>query len=211
MIALAAKMPLPLQQTVMVQEQLGLALNRNGQGEEAENVLQEVLGRHGPSSETYGLLGRVHKDRWELAAKTGDPAAPALLDKAILAYKNGFEADWRDAFPGINAVTLMEIRQPPDPSRDKLKPLVRYAVERKIGNGEPDYWDYATLLEMAVLEMDEPGARQALSQALSCLRESWEAETTLRNLRLISAARAKRSEGIPWTSEIESALETKAG
>jgi hypothetical protein len=211
MIALAAKMAIPLRQTVMVQEQLAFALNRAGQSEEAEAVLKDVLQRHGPSSETYGLLGRVFKDRWEAAAKSNDPAAPALLDKAIDAYRKGFEADWRDAFPGINAVTLMELREPPSPDRQRLKPLVRYAVERKIATSEPDYWDYATLLEIAVLETDEPGARDALSKALACLRESWEAETTLRNLRLIGAARAKRGPSIPWTVEIEKALESKAG
>jgi hypothetical protein len=211
MIALADKMPLLLQQTVMVQEQLGLALNRAGQGEQAEEVLNAVLERHGPSSETYGLLGRVHKDRWEAASRVGDPAAPALLQKAIAAYKSGFEADWRDAYPGINAVTLMEIAEPPDPQREKLKPLVRYAVERKIATGEPDYWDYATLLEIAVLEMDETGARSAFAQALAHVREVWEPETTLRNLRLISKARAKRSDTLPWADEIEAVLQAKAG
>ncbi len=203
MIALVEKMPLPLRQTVMVQEQLGLALNRAGRGDEAEQVLQEVLKRHGPSSETYGLLGRVYKDRWE-AAK--DASAGALLGKAIQAYKKGFEADWRDAYPGINTVTLMEMQEPPDPEREKLKPLVRYAAERRIAAGEPDYWDYATLLEIAVLEMDEKGAREALGQVLACVREPWEPETTLRNLRLISNARAKRGISLPWVEEVEKAL-----
>jgi MAP3K TRAFs-binding domain len=203
MIALVEKMPLPLRQTVMVQEQLGLALNRAGRGDEAEQVLQEVLKRHGPSSETYGLLGRVYKDRWE-AAK--DASAGALLGKAIQAYKKGFEADWRDAYPGINTVTLMEMQEPPDPEREKLKPLVRYAAERRIAAGEPDYWDYATLLEIAVLEMDEKGAREALGQVLACVREAWEPETTLRNLRLISTARAKRGISPPWVEEVEKAL-----
>jgi hypothetical protein len=86
---------------------------------------------------------------------------------------------------------------------------VRYAVERKIATGEPDYWDYATLLEIAVLEMDESGARKALGHALAALREGWEAETTLRNLRLISAARSKRGAAVPWGIEIEKALEAK--
>jgi hypothetical protein len=104
----------------------------------------------------------------------------------------------------------MEIREPPLPEREKLKPLVRYAAERKIATGEPDYWDYATLLEIAVLEMDETGARTALGKALSCLRETWEAETTLRNLRLISAARAKRGVVPPWAEGIEAALAGKA-
>ena len=210
MIALAEKMPQPLRQTVMVQEQLALALNRGGDGVRAEQVLKDVLQRHGASSETYGLLGRVYKDRWEAAAKANEPSASALIDLAIEAYRRGFEADWRDAYPGINAVTLMEIREPPLPEREKLKPLIRYAAERKIANGEPDYWDYATLLEIAVLEMDEAGAKTALGKALSCLRETWEAETTLRNLRLISAARAKRGVVTPWAEGIETALAGKA-
>ena len=210
MIALAKNMPQPLQQTVMVQEQQALALNRAGNGVRAEQVLKDVLKRHGASSETYGLLGRVYKDRWEAAAKANEPSAAALLDQAIEAYRKGFEADWRDAYPGINAVTLMEISEPPLPEREKLKPLVRYAAERKIATGEPDYWDYATLLEIAVLEMDEAGAKTALGKALSCLRETWEAETTLRNLRLISAARAKRGVVTPWAEGIETALAGKA-
>jgi hypothetical protein len=210
MIALAENMPQPLRQTVLVQEQQALALNRAGNGVRAEQVLKDVLTRHGASSETYGLLGRVYKDRWEAAAKANELSAAALLDQAIEAYRMGFEADWRDAYPGINAVTLMEIREPPLPEREKLKPLVRYAAERKIATGEPDYWDYATLLEIAVLEMDEAGARTALGKALSCLRETWEAKTTLGNLRLISAARAKRGVVPPWAEGIEAALAGKA-
>jgi hypothetical protein len=57
MIRLAARMPRPLTATVMVQEQLGLALNRAGRGEEAERVLLDLLRARGPSSETYGILG----------------------------------------------------------------------------------------------------------------------------------------------------------
>ncbi len=49
MIDLAKKMSRPLAATVMVQEQLGLALNRAGQGEQAEQVLQDLLAKRGPS------------------------------------------------------------------------------------------------------------------------------------------------------------------
>jgi hypothetical protein len=52
-----------LRTTVMVQEQYALALNRNGQGDKAERVLRAVIEHKGPSSETYGILGRVYKDR----------------------------------------------------------------------------------------------------------------------------------------------------
>jgi hypothetical protein len=207
MIALADRMSPALRQTVLVQEQLALALNRDGQGDRAEQVLKSLIEHNGPSSETYGLLGRVYKDRWETAAKAEDDvAARALLRKAVEAYLKGFETDWRDAYPGINAVTLMEISDPPDPRRDKLKPIVRYAVDRKIAAGEPDYWDYATLLEIAVLEKDQAGAEKALGDALVCIREKWEPETTIRNLRLIREARQKRNESVDWAEEIERKL-----
>ena len=67
---------------------------------------------HGPSSETLGLLGRVYKDRWDDDREGSPLRAEGHLDNAIDAYRRGFEADWRDAYPGINAVTLMEIRDP---------------------------------------------------------------------------------------------------
>ena len=210
MIALSEKMPLPLRNTVMVQEQLGFALNRAGRGQEAERVLLQVLDKHGASSETYSLLGRVYKDRWEAALHDGPPAlAAALLEKAVGMYLRGFETDWRDAYPGVNAVTLMELGQPPDPRREEVLPVVRYAVERKIASGKPDYWDYATRLELAVLAKDRSRVEAALPKALGAIREKWEAETTARNLRLIREARAARGEDpmpVDWIEQIEREL-----
>lgn len=207
MIELVPKMSLPLANTVMVQEQLGLALNRAGRGDEAERVLLDLIAKRGPSSETYGILGRVYKDRWETAAKTGDTfLAEGFLENAIDAYLNGFEADWRDAYPGINAVTLMELADPPDTRRENLLPVVAYAVERRIAAGKPDYWDHATQLELAVLAKNAPAAKKALTKALAAIREVWEPETTARNLRLISEARRRRGELTEWEQEIEAAL-----
>ncbi|MCI0417788.1 MAG: DUF4071 domain-containing protein [Acidobacteria bacterium] len=211
MIDLAGKMARPLAETVMVQEQLALALNRAGGGDEAENVLKTLLERRGPSSETCGILGRVYKDRWEAALKAGEGLlARGMLEKAIEAYGRGFEADWRDAYPGVNAVTLMELKEPPDPARLRLLPVVTYAVERRIAAGKPDYWDHATLLELAVLAKEEYRAFSAAVDTLASVREVWEPETTVRNLRLIREARAQRGEDVPWAREIERALEQRA-
>ena len=207
MISLVEKMSRPLAATVMVQEQLALALNRDGQSEEAERVITELLDQRGASSETYGILGRIYKDRWETALKNGNTfLARGLLDKTIEAYLRGFEADWRDAYPGVNAVTLMEIKDPPDPRRERLNPVVAYAVERRIGSGKADYWDFATRLELAVLAKDKQRAAGALGDALAAVREVWEPETTARNLRLIREARERRHEDVAWCKEIEEAL-----
>ena len=87
------------------------ALNRLKRRDEAEQILNKLIEERGPSSETLGLLGRVYKDHWDDAKKAGDELlAEGYLEKAIDTYLAGFEADWRDAYPGINAATLMNLR-----------------------------------------------------------------------------------------------------
>lgn len=207
MVDLVDRMAPPLAATVMVREQLGLALNRAGRGEEAEAVLLTLIAERGASSESCAILGRVYKDRWEAAVQRGELLlARGLLNKAIAAYLRGFEADWRDAYPGVNVVTLMELKEPPDPRQATLLPVVAYAVGRRIAAGQPDYWDYATCLELAVLARDQAGADAALADALAHVREAWEPESTARNLRLIAAARRGRGENPAAVDSLVSAL-----
>jgi hypothetical protein len=173
--------------------------------------VRQLIEARGPSSETYGLLGRVYKDRWDAAVKKGETIlARGLLDQAIDAYLKGFESDWRDAYPGINAATLMTLRTAPDPRAEHLVPVIRYAVERKIASGKPDYWDYATLVELAVLAKDENGAMDAFPKALAAIRERWEPETTARNLQLIREAREVRNEASQWMKDVEDELKQRA-
>ena len=212
MIELVERMAPPLAATVMVREQLALALNRAGRGDEAERVLRKLIDDRGPSSETYGILGRVYKDRWEAAVTAGDGvAAHGLLKQAAAAYLKGFETDWRDAYPGINAATLMELQHPPDPRARALIPVVRYAVERRMAGGTPDYWDYATLVELAVLANATAAASEALADAAAHVRETWEAESTARNLRLIRESRERRHEDARWIADLERVLAKQSG
>jgi hypothetical protein len=210
MIALHARMPRELQQARMVREQLGFALNRVGKRAEAEKVLSDVIREFGPSSETNGLLGRVYKDLWEDAKKAGrDMEAKGHLKRAVASYRSGFEADWRDAYPGVNAVTLMALLDPPDPGLDALLPVVRYAATQRIRADEHstgDYWDQATLVELAVIGRDQNAAEDAAAAALSVVTEPWQPATTARNLRLIREARQARGEDMGWIGEIEQAL-----
>ena len=211
MADLVNEMSSPLAATIMVREQLGLAFNRLKRRQEGEDVLTKLIEERGPSSETLGILGRVYKDQWDDAKKSGDDIlAEGYLDKAIDTYLAGFEADWRDAYPGVNAVTLMELKEPPDPRRSNVLPAVRYAVERKIAKGKPDYWDWATLVELAVLANDEKQARTVLPKALANVREAWEPETTARNISFIRQAREKRNELPAWQVDIEKVLAKRA-
>jgi hypothetical protein len=169
-----------------------------------------VLADHGPSSETFGLLGRVYKDRWDAERDGSVLRARGYLSKAIDAYRRGFEADWRDAYPGVNAVTLMEIREPGGREQQDLLPVVRYANERRIAAGLADYWDYATRLELAVIARDPQDATACAEAALAAVRESWEPESTANNLSLIRQARAEHGETVDWADEIEQELRKAA-
>ena len=194
MIRLRDLLSRPLQESVMIQQQFALALNRDGRGEDAELVLLQLIARREPSSETYGILGRVYKDRWKDAFRAGNALlARGFLDEAIDAYLRGFQADWRDAFPGINALTLMEIRDPRDDRSREILPVVTYSVTRRLASGRTNYWDHATLLEVEVLGGDEAGAAAALSATLTAVGEVWEPDTTALNLGLIRESRARRS------------------
>jgi hypothetical protein len=217
LIALVPHLPPAMRDSTLVQEQLGLALNRAGRDDEAEAVLYAELARRGPSSETCALLGRVHKNRFERAQRAGDATTAArCLQQATDAYRLGFEADPRDAFPGINALTLMTLQQPPDPRRAALRPAVQAAVDARLRGGAaggadgPDYWDHATRIELAVLAREEARARAALADALTAVREAWEPESTARNLALIRAAREARADAPAWAHDVERALTQRA-
>jgi hypothetical protein len=211
MIDLYQRMPAPLQRARITREQLAFALNREGRASEAEVVLKDVLKEFGPSSETYGLLGRIYKDRWEAARKAGRQIeAPSLLKNAINAYLSGFQTDWRDAYPGVNAVTLMEMQDKPDTRQQEILPVVRYAASQK-AKTSADYWDHATLLELAVIGRDMADAADRLGETVASVpaTASWQLETTERNLRLIRELRLGRGEDSSWIAELEKVLEQK--
>jgi len=63
---------------------------------------------------------------------------------------------------------------------------------------------------LAVLGNDETAARGATGKALAAVRETWGAETTARNLRLVREARTTRGAAYAWAEQIEQALLAKA-
>jgi tetratricopeptide (TPR) repeat protein len=199
MVSFIEQMPLHVQHTVMVQEQYGFALNRIKDRTKAKRVLGDLIRDNPPSSETYGILGRVYKDEFELADSGGDPiGANGFLLKAIETYRNGFEADWRDAYPGINLVTLLEIKGSKD-EVDRIWPVVEYAVRQKLKKKDkpPDYWDYATLLELEVIRKDRKAAGEYLQQSVSCpIEHAWMFDTTIKNLSLLRKYRHQRNESV---------------
>ena len=220
MIAVYSDMPEILKRQILVREQVGFAYNRRaGQTKdsadraEALRILTEVEAQQGPSSETCGLIGRIHKDNWSNALAANDPlGATGHLKLSIAAYTRGFMADQRDAYPGINAVTLLDIKGDEESLKLKkqLLPVVRFAVAQRLAGGEPDYWDHATMLELAVLNDEFGEAAEHLADAVAAIRETWEPSTTANNLRLIEHARSSRGNDTAALVQIIEALEARA-
>lgn len=196
-------------ETVMVQEQYALILNRNGSKKrpvdtvmisEAEDVLRKLETDKKASSETYGIWGRIHKDKFDRAYKQGDMGeAKVHLKNALKYYEKGFEFDSRDAFPGVNYVTCLELSGQKEKAL-RIVPAVEYAVLSKMKRKEPDYWDYATLLELAVIENRFSDAEEFFYEAKPLSVESWMFSTTKDNLAKITNFRKDRGED---TTDIE--------
>jgi hypothetical protein len=172
-------------------------------------VLKGGLDDHCPSSETFGLLAASTGSLAEGARRRGIRAG-GYLDNAIDACRRGFETDWRDAYPGMSAVTLMELREPGGSEQRDILPVVRYANRRPIAAGAPDYRNHATQLELAVIGRDQVDAFAGARAALAAVREGWEAASTANNLSLIREARAKHNDALDWADELEAELQKAA-
>ncbi len=198
MIRLYHKLPTYLRNKKMVLEQYGLALNRVGDHKRAEEVLQSVIETYGKSSETCGILGRVYKDLYE--KYRGDTIrSQHYLKRAIDTYLDGFEADCKDAYPGVNAVTLMFIAN--DQRLDEILPVVIFSAKQRLKT-QPNYWDYATLLELYVIQNNSLKAEELLGEVLHSLEEDFQRNTTVKNLKMIVDVKEKRGEATAWIETI---------
>ncbi len=210
MVDLFAEMPAASRNSISVQEQYAMALNRCGRHGDAKTKLQKLIDEHGPSGETYGHLGRVYKDLWKNARdESRKHEADSYLNQSIDAYLKGFEADLNDIYPGINAATLMKIRDPEDEKADQILTVVEYATEQDLEKESSTYWPHATLLEIQAIRRDEEEARSRLGRVLTEAEESWQLGTTADNLNLLLDARVERDRSSDWLGEIVTALNEK--
>ncbi|HEX3467616.1 MAG TPA: TRAFs-binding domain-containing protein [Candidatus Elarobacter sp.] len=186
-----------------VREQCALALNkRNGPGdrENAIKLLKALQAeRSDPSSETAGLLGSVYKAQYFEALAGGRQILAAnYLENAIDAYRDGFSADPRDYYPGINLLELLLV-DGSDEAVAEIKrtlPAVAFAVTRLGGVKSSDYWVVATALELAILANDWSTAARAVPRMVGLTeddKDHFRLGSTLANL---DAIRARRPAGI---------------
>jgi tetratricopeptide (TPR) repeat protein len=191
MVRLYEALPADLRDSVVARQQLAMALNRRkdpGDEDRAIATLENLAATTGDSAETYGLLGRIYKDRYRSAVERGDRLqAAGFLDQAIGAYTHGFEAEPADYYPGVNAISLL-VQKDTDEARaevDRLVPLVTFAAVRKGGAESSDYWTVATVLELAIVGHDEQLAARVLPRVLTTPADSFMLTTTADNLAML--------------------------
>lgn len=186
-------LPATIRDHATVREQLAQALGRRNTGDDRQHaisILRDVQATFGPSAETSGLLGGIYKRQFEdWLEQEREVEASAALDAAIDAYADGVAADPRDAYPGINLVTLLTRRAGPgDRDRvDEIAPVVAFALARRGAEESDDYWDIATALELAALQASWPTAQRCCGRLSLVESEPWMFKTTADNLELIAA------------------------
>jgi len=212
MVRLCEAFPDYLQDYVLVRQQWALALNRRqmpGDRERAISILTKLVKEHGPDPETLGILGRVHKDRYKELKAVKSLMAAAALDDAIEAYKRGFESDSRDYYPGVNAISLM-IEKGDLKQAEQILPVVGFAVGRRGGAASSDYWDLATVLELAAIGSDWRSANAVLPKMLAAAKFPRHVQTTIENLDMLRQARERSGTPVPSLVEIVGHLKQRA-
>ena len=204
MIELYEKFPSDVKQADICRQQLALALNREASDknmpsfrQRAISLLNDILRDHGASAETYGILGRIYKDQYRETKKSRPLEATGYLDQAIKAYSKGFEVEPADYYPGVNAIALLLQKGDEEALTqvDYYTPLVSFAVARQGGLESADYWDLATVLELALIGRDTKLADQALPKVLSAATlagAAWMAKTTADNLDMLLGLRKEK-------------------
>jgi hypothetical protein len=189
--------------SVAVREQYALALNKRNQAGDRDGAIKALKAlkaeRSDASSETSGLLGSVYKGQYyEALANKRQMLAANYLENAIESYREGFEADPRDYYPGINLLELLLV----DGSDDALSefkrtlPAVAFAVTRLGGIKSSDYWVVATAFELAILANDWNAAARGVPRMLGLTeddKDKFKLTSTLDNL---TAIRSRNPTGI---------------
>jgi hypothetical protein len=179
------RLPQEVQRDAFFTQQAAMALNRrNGPSDRlrATAMLQNLLDVQGASAETSGILGRIYKDQF---AETRDKAD---LERAIAAYRQGLLADPNDYYVGVNLVSLLSLKDDKNARLEMAERLtsLRARLRERLRSGPVDYWEVATLFELAVLARDWSEARSLAAEARARAPAAWMLESTAEQIGRIA-------------------------
>lgn len=160
-----------------------------------------ILRDHPRDSETWALLGRVHKDAWiEAWRRAGRTPAQmrqdagyeeALLRAAIEGYEGGYRQNPAHYYSGINALTLMHLYQHlTGDSRFQTQAAMIAGAVRYAARNEPSddqaFWARAALAEVEVLVGTAAEVSHAYREAVArCGKDGFALESCKAQLVLL--------------------------
>lgn len=138
----------------------GLALARRGKDgdlEEAQDILGTLLAKNNLDSETMGIYGRTWMDRYNKSGKIGD------LRQSRNYYADAFERQPFDYYTGINAASKSVFLG----EMDKALAFAN-KVEGIVGTDQTkgDYWKTATVAEVALVKQKYADAAAMYQKAI---------------------------------------------
>lgn len=193
LIRLADEAPASVAQSPDVRQLLALALNRRGRAGDQDRaiaLMEQLITDTGGDAETFGVLGRIYKDRFEAARADGDAAGAAKsLNQALRCYRAGFEKNPKDIYTGFNVVSLL-LQRDDTPASAELAaflPRIRAAVNEKIDSGRPDLRDRAIDMQLAAVAGDWNEAQAQAREFVAHAGPGWQVESARRDLRELGA------------------------
>ena len=189
LIRLADQAPPSVAQSPEVRQLLALALNRRGDSgdqDRAIELMEQLINETGGDTETFGVLGRIYKDRFEAARAANDKAGAAKsLDRALTCYRAGFERNPKDIYTGFNVVSLLLQREDVSiPAElNAFLPRIRAAVKEKIDSGRPEVRDVSMNIQLAAVAGDWSEAEASAHGFARQAGSGWLIESARRDLR----------------------------
>ena len=152
-------------------ETIAIALLQEGRRREARARLKPAI-QHARESgaspteqvELIARLARTYKDKW-VETREADSLA-----QAIALYREAFELDPKDYYPGINLATLLFLGDEPREARRIANRVLRL-LDRE--DGAPSYWNLASRAEACLVLGQIDHARTALRKAGRANDASW--------------------------------------
>jgi len=188
LIRSADQAPPSVAQSPEVRQLLALALNRRGRSGDQDRaiaLMEQLVAETGGDAETFGVLGRIYKDRFEAARSKKDTVGAAEnLNRALHCYRTGFERNPKDIYTGFNVVSLLLQRQGGS-ARAELEtflPRIRAALREKIESGRPDVRDVAMNIQLAAVAGDWSEAEAATRAFVAQAESGWLVEAAQKDL-----------------------------
>lgn len=166
LIRAASTLPPDVEADPQTMQLLALALNRrseSGDQERAVALMRRLIDETGGDAETFGIIGRIHKERWKGIMD------PADLKDATRYYRRAFDLQPTDFYTGFNAASLLFLQNDAmaDAELAVLLPRVKDALQPHLITDDADYWALSTAIEVAVIERNWSDAQQFVERALA--------------------------------------------